>query len=156
MGDGDESGNALRTRKRTVCLPEKGIFRGLTFASLANHLRNLWCYELFLVGQVKAPTLRQNIIRSYSPRQHLFRWNRFRTLLDYVVLRITTEGKPFFTITQNQLADGTYLEYVRKLCGKKIYVASEADSQKAFEAYLADAQNQLQTGKLKPGGCAHH
>lgn len=61
------------------------------------------------------------------------------------------EGKPFFTITQNQLADGTYLEYVRKLYGKKIYVASEADSQKAFEAYLADAQTRLQTGKLKPG-----
>jgi hypothetical protein len=61
------------------------------------------------------------------------------------------EGNPFFTVTQNQLADGLYLEYLRAMYGRKLYVPSVADSQKAFQDYLADAQRRLETGRLKPG-----
>jgi hypothetical protein len=61
------------------------------------------------------------------------------------------EGKPFFTITQNQLADGTYLEYLRKMYGKRIYIPTADDSQKVFQEYLKDAQQRLEAGKLKPG-----
>jgi len=61
------------------------------------------------------------------------------------------EGKPFFTITQNQLADATYLDYVRLLYGKKIYVPTAEDSQKVFQDYVTDAQRRLEAGKLKPG-----
>jgi hypothetical protein len=61
------------------------------------------------------------------------------------------EGKPFFTITQNQLADGTYLEYLRKMYGNRIYIPTAVDSQKAFDEYVKDAQQRLQAGKLKPG-----
>jgi len=62
-----------------------------------------------------------------------------------------SEGKPFFTLTQNQLADGTYLEYLRKIYGKRLYVPTTEDSQKAFQAYVEDAQQRLKDGKLKPG-----
>lgn len=62
-----------------------------------------------------------------------------------------SEGKPFFTLTQNQLADGTYLEYLRKIYGKRLYIPSVQDSQKAFQDYLSDAQQRLKDGKLKPG-----
>lgn len=61
------------------------------------------------------------------------------------------EGKPFFTITQNQLADATYLDYVRRLYGRKIYVASEDDSRAAFQSYVEDARHRLEAGQLKPG-----
>jgi hypothetical protein len=61
------------------------------------------------------------------------------------------EGKPFFTITQNQLADNTYLEYLGRLYGSKIYIPSTNDSSKAFQEYLADAQQRMKDGKLKPG-----
>src|SRR5712691_9651210 len=32
------------------------------------------------------------------------------------------EGKPFFTLTQNQLVDGTYLAYLRKMYGRSLYI----------------------------------
>jgi hypothetical protein len=61
------------------------------------------------------------------------------------------EGKPFFTVTQNQLADQTYLEYLRKIYGHKLYIPTVEDSQKAFQEYVTDAQQRLKDGKLKPG-----
>ncbi|MDB6121057.1 MAG: Regulatory protein BlaR1 [Pedosphaera sp.] len=61
------------------------------------------------------------------------------------------DGRPFFTFTQNQLADGRYLEYLRTMYGRKLYIPSMEDSQKAFEGYVADAGERLKAGKLKPG-----
>lgn len=61
------------------------------------------------------------------------------------------EGKPFFTVTQNQLADGSYLDYLREMYGRKLKVPTAEDSQKAFQEYLEDAQKRLKLGKLKPG-----
>ena len=61
------------------------------------------------------------------------------------------EAKPFFTLTQNALADGTYLDYLRQMYGSLIYIPTADDSQKAFNDYLKDAQERLQSGKLKPG-----
>src|SRR2546423_4400734 len=61
------------------------------------------------------------------------------------------QGKPFFTITQNALADGRYLDYLRWMYGGTIYIPTAADSQLAFSNYLSDARQRLQAGKLKPG-----
>jgi tetratricopeptide (TPR) repeat protein len=60
-------------------------------------------------------------------------------------------GDPFFTVTQNALADGTYLEYLRTMYGGKIYTPTADDSQKCFQEYLEDAQKRLQEHKLRPG-----
>ena len=61
------------------------------------------------------------------------------------------DGQPFFTLTQNQLADQTYLEYLRAMYGKKIHVPTVEDSQKAFGAYTADVAKRRKLGQLKPG-----
>jgi beta-lactamase regulating signal transducer with metallopeptidase domain len=61
------------------------------------------------------------------------------------------DAKPFFTLTQNALADGTYLDYLRAMYGARIYTPSSDDSQKCFQEYLADAQRRLKENKLKPG-----
>ncbi len=61
------------------------------------------------------------------------------------------EGDPFFTLTQNALADGTYLEYLRAMYGGKIYTLTGEDSQRCFQEYLSDAQRRLAENKLKPG-----
>lgn len=53
-------------------------------------------------------------------------------------------GDPFFTITQNALADGTYLDYLRAMYGGKLYIPTAEDSQRCFNEYLADAQKRLQ------------
>jgi beta-lactamase regulating signal transducer with metallopeptidase domain len=61
------------------------------------------------------------------------------------------QGDPFFTLTQNALADGTYLDYLRAMYGSKIYTPTAEDSKQCFEVYLADAQRRLQEHKLNPG-----
>ena len=60
------------------------------------------------------------------------------------------DGKPFFTITQNALADGTYLEYLRAMYGGSLHTPSEDDSQKCFQEYSRDAEQRLKENKLKP------
>lgn len=60
-----------------------------------------------------------------------------------------TAGRPFFTVTQNALADGSYLDYLRDIYGEKIYVPTTDDSQKLFQDYLADAQKRLEKNQLK-------
>ena len=68
-------------------------------------------------------------------------------------------GDPFFCLTQNALADGTYLDYLRAMYGGTIYTPTAADSQRCFEDYLSDAKSRLQHDQqfpdepkqLKPG-----
>lgn len=57
---------------------------------------------------------------------------------------------PFFTLTQNALADGTYLEYLRATYGDRIYIPSGEDSQRAFSDYLANAQRRLEHDRKFP------
>ena len=53
------------------------------------------------------------------------------------------DGDPFFTLTQNALADGSYLDYLRAMYGGKIYTPTAEDSQRCFQEYMADAQRRL-------------
>ena len=61
------------------------------------------------------------------------------------------KADPCFILTQNALADGLYLKYLRTMYGDRIYMASDDDSKKAFEQYMDDARQRLKDGKLKPG-----
>lgn len=61
------------------------------------------------------------------------------------------DADPFFTISQNPLADSNYLVYLRTMYGKKLYIPTEEDSQKCFNEYLTDAQERLKQNKIKPG-----
>ncbi len=61
------------------------------------------------------------------------------------------QADPFFTLTQNALADGNYLAYLRAMYGARLYMPSAEDSQRCFQEYLADAQQRLKEGKLKTG-----
>jgi tetratricopeptide (TPR) repeat protein len=65
--------------------------------------------------------------------------------------RSSMDGDPFFPLTQNALADGTYLDYLRAMYGGKIYTPTADDSQHCFEEYLIGAQRRLAENKLKPG-----
>ena len=65
------------------------------------------------------------------------------------------KGEPFFVLTQNALADGTYLDYLRQMYGDKLQLPSAEDSRKCFEDYSADAQKRAQNHQLKPGESVH-
>jgi tetratricopeptide (TPR) repeat protein len=55
-----------------------------------------------------------------------------------------TSGDPHIIVTQNALADGTYLDYLRELYGERFNTLSQEDSQRAFQEYTADAQKRLE------------
>ena len=61
------------------------------------------------------------------------------------------KADPFFTVTQNALADHGYRKYIRELYGERIYLPSVADNQNAFSTYIEVAQERMLVGKLKPG-----
>ena len=61
------------------------------------------------------------------------------------------EADPFFILTQNALADPSYLDYLRRMYGGRIYVPTREDSEKAFQDFLQDVQKRMAENKLKPG-----
>jgi hypothetical protein len=58
-------------------------------------------------------------------------------------LNETSDGEHHIVLTQNAMADNTYLKYVDFLYGDKFGTLQEGDSRSAFEQYLADAQRRL-------------
>ncbi len=65
--------------------------------------------------------------------------------------RSQVNGDPFFTLTQNALADRSYLQYVRSIYGARIYVPTNEDLERALGQYLEDALRRRKENKLKPG-----
>ena len=66
------------------------------------------------------------------------------------LLNETSEGERHVIITQNALADGTYLQYVSFLYADRLSTLTQEDSQKAFQDYLSDAQKRLQHDQQLP------
>lgn len=58
---------------------------------------------------------------------------------------------PFFLLTQNALADRSYIDYLQSMYGGKIYIPTAADSQKSFDDYVADLRVRFQNHQLKAG-----
>lgn len=52
-----------------------------------------------------------------------------------------------YLITQNALADNTYMAVMRDLYGDRIWIPSQADSNRAFQEYVQDVQE----GRIPPG-----
>ncbi len=59
------------------------------------------------------------------------------------LLNETSEGDRHMVLTQNALADASYLQYLQFLYGDRLSVVAAGDSQKAFMDYTADAQKRL-------------
>jgi hypothetical protein len=61
------------------------------------------------------------------------------------------DADPFFTITQNALASGPYLAYLRATYGRRLQLPTDDDSKKALDACVAEARTRSENGELKPG-----
>ena len=59
------------------------------------------------------------------------------------LLNETSDGEQHIVITQNGLADGSYLQYLDFLYGDRVATLTSEDSQRAFQDYMADAQKRL-------------
>ena len=61
------------------------------------------------------------------------------------------DADSFFTLSQNPLASGPYLAYLRAMYGKRLKMPTDEDSKKAFDAYIVEAGARLERGEQKPG-----
>jgi len=61
------------------------------------------------------------------------------------------KADPFFTLTQNALADSSYLDYLRGMYGDRIHVPTTNDSQKCFQDYAEDVTQRRSRNQLRPG-----
>ena len=59
------------------------------------------------------------------------------------LLNETSDGERRIVITQNGLADASYLQYLDFLYGGRVATLTSDDSQRAFQDYIADAQKRL-------------
>ena len=59
------------------------------------------------------------------------------------LLNETSDGERRIVITQNALADASYLQYLNFLYGDRVATLTSEDSQRAFQHYIADAQKRL-------------
>jgi hypothetical protein len=61
------------------------------------------------------------------------------------------DEKHFFVLTQNQLVDQAYIDYLRRQYGKQIYIPTLGDIQYAFKEYTTNAYQRYAHNQLKPG-----
>lgn len=61
------------------------------------------------------------------------------------------KAKPFYTLSQNPLASGTYLAYLRAIYGKRLQMPTDADAKSAYDEYSSAARIRMKKGELKPG-----
>jgi tetratricopeptide (TPR) repeat protein len=66
------------------------------------------------------------------------------------LLNETSDAGQHIILTQNALADNTYLDYVRFLYGDQMPMLTADDSQRAFSDYMADATKRLQHDQQIP------
>ena len=64
--------------------------------------------------------------------------------------RSQEEGKPFLTLTQNQLVDTNYLTYIRGLYRQQMKLPDETKVREAFNEYLEDARRRFEHDQQLP------
>jgi hypothetical protein len=109
--------------------------------------------EEFAMGEEKyAIAFARDIIAAISPGSIYFGGTDSGRFLVTALCKSHVNADPFFTITQNALADfRSYLRYVRGMYGGRIYIPTEEDTTKAFNEYQEDARRRRNEGKLLPG-----
>ncbi len=110
----------------------------------------------FALGDEKyASAFGDDIIDSIPPGGIYFGGTDPGRFLVTAMQRSHVDGDPFFTLTQNALADEAYLDYLQSMYGDKIYIPPRKDLQKCFQDYMEDVQKRKQNHELKPGEDVH-
>ena len=108
--------------------------------------------DAFGEGDAKYSALYANdIIESIPPGSIYFGGTDPGRFLITAMQKNQAAGDPFFTLTQNALADSTYLDYLRSMYGDKLCIPTAEDSQKAFQDYTQDVAKRQQNHQLKQG-----
>ncbi len=115
--------------------------------------KEIWgAFDGFAHGEDKyAAAFARDIIQSIPPGSVYFGGTDPGRFLVTAMCPSQANADPFFVLTQNALADGTYLDYLRSMYGNRLYIPTSEDSQKCFQDYIKDAQQRYEQHQLKPG-----
>ena len=117
-------------------------------------------YEAFAAGGQKYPlAFGEGIIQSIPPGSIYFGGTDPGRGLVTALCAAHAQAKPFYTLTQNALADNRYLDYLRSMYGRELYIPTTNDLQKAFQFYAMDLQRRAkhdeefpqEPRQIKPG-----
>ena len=113
----------------------------------------IWgAFDAFGEGDAKySAAFGNDIIESIPPGSIYFGGTDAGRFVVTAMQKSQVNGDPFYRLTQNALADSTYLGYVRDMYGDKIYIPTAEDLQKCFDEYSADLQRRNEQHQLKPG-----
>jgi beta-lactamase regulating signal transducer with metallopeptidase domain/tetratricopeptide (TPR) repeat protein len=109
-------------------------------------------FELFASGDEKyLIAFGQDIVKSIPRGSIYFGGTDSGRFLVTALSASHVNADPFFTLTQNALADNNYVDYLRSMYGSRIAIPTEQDVQRCFQDYVEDAQRRMKENKLKPG-----
>jgi hypothetical protein len=108
-------------------------------------------YEAFSAMDVKfIDAFSRDVIDSIPRGSVYFGGTDYGRGLITALCKSHADADPFFTLTQNALADGSYLEYLREIYGKRLVMPTDADSRRAYDSYIADAVARSEKGEERP------
>jgi hypothetical protein len=100
--------------------------------------------NLFALGGTNYPlAYSQGIIQSIPAGSIYFGGTDSGRGLVTALCKSQIKGDPFFTLTQNALADARYLTYLRSMYGNQIHLPTTNDSQNAFTEFTQDLQRRV-------------
>jgi hypothetical protein len=139
----------LENRANGRAAPSEQYQRGLWLTPV---METYGAFEAFALGHQKYAELFGNeIVQSIPPGSVYFGGTDPGRFVVTAMQKSQVNDDPFFTLTQNALADGFYLKYLRSMYGDRIYVPTDQDSQNSFKDYTDDVQSRRKDNKLKPG-----
>jgi beta-lactamase regulating signal transducer with metallopeptidase domain len=102
-------------------------------------------YSDVMAGEPKYNQLAIDDIVGSIPRGSIyFCGNDSAQALPTAFCKSDADADPFFILSQNALADGEYLDYLRSMYDRRIYILTKEEADKCFQEYLADAQRRLE------------
>ena len=113
----------------------------------------IWgAFDAFGEGDEKYSAMFGNdIIASIPPGSIYFGGTDGGRFIVTALQKSHVKADPFFTLTQNALADGTYLDYVRGMYGDGIHVPTTNEVQKCLRDYVEDVTQRRSRNQLRPG-----
>ncbi len=108
-------------------------------------------YEIFTQSGTKYPlAFGEGIIQSIPAGSIYFGGTDGGRMLVTALCASHAEGKPFYTLTQNALADDRYVTYLRGMYGKTINLPATNEVNQVLEEYKADALRRLKHDEQFP------
>jgi DNA-directed RNA polymerase subunit RPC12/RpoP len=101
-------------------------------------------------GAKYAATFGRAIVESIPPGSIYFGGTDQGRGLVTALCKSHADGQPFFTLTQNGLSDGTYVQYLRAMYGGAVHIPTDDECKKALEDYYADFQRRVEHDRLLP------